>query len=142
MDNVLKIKERKRRRSEDKAGSKNKKKKRKSKEKKNATAKETDNNEEATDDDKEVTDNKEESTDNKDDTNNVNEDEFVEITPEYRRKIMNEQMDIIEQEDKFAPMDDGSDSYDTEDEIEEHVCQQPMNDKRSEDMTLAKSTAY
>ena len=36
---------------------------------------------------------------------------------------MNEQMDIIEEDNKFALADD-SDGCDTEDEIEEHVCRQ------------------
>ena len=50
-------------------------------------------------------------------------------------------MDIIEEDNKFAPVDD-SDGCDTEDEIEEHVRQQLTNDNRAEDMTLAKATAY
>ena len=36
-------------------------------------------------------------------------------TAEERRKIVNKQMDIIEKDNKFAPMDD-SDGCDTEDD--------------------------
>ena len=126
MERVLKMKkERKRRRAEDKAGSKNKKKQRKCK---GSAAIETEDEETATDDNKETTDNNEESTDNKEELIDVNEDELIQIAREERRKIVNKQMNIFEEQDKFPLMDDGSDGYDTDDKFE--------------DMTLSEAAAY
>ena len=97
--------------------------------------------EDTSDDDAETTEQEEEVTDDDDDTSIINEDESVKVTPGERRKIVNEQMAIIEEDNKFAPVDD-SDGCDTEDEIEEHVRRQLRKDDRPEDMTLAKATAY
>ena len=142
MEKVLKIKkDRKRKRAEDKTGIKNNYKKHKSKDRKKDVIKKMIDQEDTLDNNAEATEEEKEATDNNDNTASINKDELVEVTPEDRRKIVNEQMYIIEEDNEFAPVND-SDGCNTEDEIEEHVCQQLTNDDRAEDMTLAKATAY
>ena len=135
--------------------------------KKKGAAKETEDEEIATDDNEEATDDNKALTDNKEESIAVDEDESVQIAPKERRKIVNEQMEILfDEPDEFLPIDDGSDGYNTDDKFDETMTlskaatykreliekqKRPMDDgsdgydtddKFDETMTLSKAAEY